>query len=186
MGKLINSIRRFSFKGILVILFVFSLISVVLLVELSGIRANRYDRSLELMPDDKIITKEEALASLEKSTLLLRNSEDETSRIAYEQFEVILADMKVGHIAVDLAKDALPPFEDFSCVIVLLSDLTPLGQGVSELCDFADKLEKACIKTIEDGKMTKSLSMISTCENPVILNSLDFIKAIKETLDSLM
>ena len=58
--------------------------------------------------------------------------------------------------------------------------------GITELCDFADKLEKACIKTIEDGKMTKSLSMISTCENPVILNSLDFIKAIKETLDSLM
>ena len=33
--------------------------------------------------------------------------------------------------------------------------------GIQELCDFADKLEKACIKTIEDGKMTKSLSMIS-------------------------
>ncbi len=58
--------------------------------------------------------------------------------------------------------------------------------GIQELCDFADKLERACIKTIEDGKMTKSLSMISTCENPVILNSLDFIKAIRETLDSLM
>ncbi len=58
--------------------------------------------------------------------------------------------------------------------------------GIQELCDFADKLEKACIKTIENGKMTKSLSMISTCENPVILNSLDFIKAIRETLDNLM
>ena len=51
---------------------------------------------------------------------------------------------------------------------------------------FADKLERACIKTVEDGKMTKSLSLISTCENPVILNSLDFIKAIRETLDSLL
>ena len=56
----------------------------------------------------------------------------------------------------------------------------------SELCNFADKLEQACIKTIEDGKMTKSLSLISTCEHPVILNSLDFIKAIRETLDSLL
>ena len=34
--------------------------------------------------------------------------------------------------------------------------------------------------------MTKSLSLISTCEHPVILNSLDFIKAIRETLDSLL
>lgn len=57
--------------------------------------------------------------------------------------------------------------------------------NIPELCDFADKLEKACIKTIEDGKMTKSLSLISTCENPTILNSLDFIKAIRETFDSL-
>ena len=56
----------------------------------------------------------------------------------------------------------------------------------AELMAFADKLEQACIKTIEDGKMTKSLSMISTCENPVILNSLEFIQAIRETLDSLM
>lgn len=58
--------------------------------------------------------------------------------------------------------------------------------GNKELQDFADKLEKACIKTVEDGKMTKSLSLISTCENPVILNSLDFIKAIRGTLDSIL
>ena len=57
---------------------------------------------------------------------------------------------------------------------------------IPELCNFADKLEQACIKTIEDGKMTKSLSLISTCEHPVILNSLDFIKAIRETLDRLL
>ncbi len=57
--------------------------------------------------------------------------------------------------------------------------------GIKELMDFADKLEKACIKTVEDGKMTKSLSLISTCENPVILNSLEFIKAIRETFDHL-
>ncbi len=57
---------------------------------------------------------------------------------------------------------------------------------IPQLMDFADQLEKACIKTVEDGKMTKSLSLISTCEDPVILNSLDFIKAIRETLDSLL
>ena len=56
---------------------------------------------------------------------------------------------------------------------------------IPELVSFADKLEKACIKTVEDGKMTKSLSLISDCKNPVILNSLDFIRAIRETLESL-
>ncbi len=57
--------------------------------------------------------------------------------------------------------------------------------GIPALMAFADKLETACIKTVEEGKMTKSLSLISTCKNPVILNSLDFIKAIRETLDTL-
>ncbi len=58
--------------------------------------------------------------------------------------------------------------------------------GNKALIAFAEKLEKACIKTVEDGKMTKSLSLISTCENPVVLNSLDFIKAIRESLEALL
>ncbi len=56
---------------------------------------------------------------------------------------------------------------------------------IKELCQFADRLEQACIKTVEDGKMTKSLSLISTCKDPVILNSLDFIKAIRATFDAI-
>ncbi|MBP3755242.1 MAG: NADP-dependent isocitrate dehydrogenase [Lachnospiraceae bacterium] len=58
--------------------------------------------------------------------------------------------------------------------------------GIAELSEFAEKLEKACIKTIEDGKMTKSLSLISDCKDPVILDSEGFIKAIKETFETLM
>ena len=55
--------------------------------------------------------------------------------------------------------------------------------GNKELMKFADKLEKACIKTIEDGKMTKDLALITTIENPTVLNSENFIKAIRETLE---
>ena len=58
--------------------------------------------------------------------------------------------------------------------------------SIGELTAFAEKLEQACIRTVEEGKMTRSLSLISTCENPVILNSLEFIKAIRNTLDSLL
>lgn len=55
-----------------------------------------------------------------------------------------------------------------------------------ELCNFADKLEEACIKTIEDGKMTKDLALITTLENPTVLNSHDFILAIRETLEKML
>ena len=48
--------------------------------------------------------------------------------------------------------------------------------GNSELTAFADKLEKATIDTIEEGKMTKDLALITTLENPTVLNSEEFIK----------
>ena len=47
---------------------------------------------------------------------------------------------------------------------------------------FADKLEKATIDTIEAGEMTKDLALITSLENPTVLNSEDFIKAIAKRL----
>ena len=55
-----------------------------------------------------------------------------------------------------------------------------------ELVVFADKLEKACIDTIESGKMTGDLSRISTLENKETLESEEFIKAIRTTLETLL
>ena len=57
--------------------------------------------------------------------------------------------------------------------------------GLNELCQFADNLEKACIKTIEDGKMTNDLAIISTSEDLTVLNSEDFIKAIRKTYEEM-
>ena len=54
---------------------------------------------------------------------------------------------------------------------------------IPALSEFADKLEAACIKTIESGKMTKDLALITTIENPTVLNSEGFIKAIREELE---
>lgn len=54
------------------------------------------------------------------------------------------------------------------------------------LVDFADNLEKACINTIEDGKMTKDLALITTIENPTVLSSEAFIQEIRKTLEGLL
>ena len=54
--------------------------------------------------------------------------------------------------------------------------------GINELGEFADKLEKATISTIESGRMTKDLALITTLENVEVLNTENFIKAIAETL----
>ncbi len=58
--------------------------------------------------------------------------------------------------------------------------------GIDALVDFANKLEKATIDTIESGKMTKDLALITTFENPTVLNSENFIKAIRETLEAML
>ena len=55
--------------------------------------------------------------------------------------------------------------------------------NIPELMTFAEKLEKATLGTIESGKMTKDLALITSLENVTVLNSQDFIKAIKENLD---
>ena len=57
--------------------------------------------------------------------------------------------------------------------------------GNAALMDFADKLEKATIQTIEDGKMTKDLALITTLLDVKVLNSADFIKAIRATYDAM-
>ena len=54
---------------------------------------------------------------------------------------------------------------------------------IPDLCAFADKLEKACLDTIESGSMTKDLALITTIENPTVLNSENFIKAIRANLE---
>ena len=58
--------------------------------------------------------------------------------------------------------------------------------GTEELVNFADKLEKATLSVIESGKMTKDLALITSIENPVVLNSRDFILAIREEFDELL
>lgn len=58
--------------------------------------------------------------------------------------------------------------------------------GNKALAEFADKLEKACIQTIEAGKMTKDLALITSLENVTVLNSENFIKEIRATLEKML
>ncbi|MBD5488241.1 MAG: NADP-dependent isocitrate dehydrogenase [Lachnospiraceae bacterium] len=54
-----------------------------------------------------------------------------------------------------------------------------------ELVTFADKLESATIRTIESGKMTKDLALITSLQNVTVLNSENFIKAIKAEYEAI-
>ena len=54
--------------------------------------------------------------------------------------------------------------------------------GTPELCDFADKLEKATIQTIEDGVMTGDLYLLSNLENKQKVDTEEFLLAVNERL----
>ena len=58
--------------------------------------------------------------------------------------------------------------------------------GNHVLSDFAGKLEQTTIATIESGRMTKDLALITTLENPVVLNSEAFIQAVRGELEKLL
>lgn len=58
--------------------------------------------------------------------------------------------------------------------------------GNKELMEFADKLEKATLDTIESGKMTKDLALITTLKDVTVLNTEEFIHAVREQLNQEM
>ena len=55
--------------------------------------------------------------------------------------------------------------------------------GLKDLCVFADRLESATLRTIESGRMTKDLALITSIKDVTVLNSMDFIKAIRTELE---
>ena len=58
--------------------------------------------------------------------------------------------------------------------------------NLEDLVKFANKLERATIVTIESGKMTKDLALITKLEDTVTLDSLGFIKEIRKNLEDLL
>ena len=57
---------------------------------------------------------------------------------------------------------------------------------IPELMQFADCLEKASVKTIESGRMTKDLALITELTDVKVLNSAVFIQEIRKELEALM
>ena len=58
--------------------------------------------------------------------------------------------------------------------------------GTPDLCDFADKLERATIQTIEEGVMTGDLYLLSTLENKQKVDTEEFLIAVNDRLAKMM
>jgi len=57
--------------------------------------------------------------------------------------------------------------------------------GNEALCDFAKKLEQATLSTVEDGVMTKDLASICSDSDVVTVDTLSFLRAVRERYERL-
>ena len=136
MESLRAKVMKNRFKDTLLIVLVFVFIAAVLLVELRGVQFQNSQKKLVLLSNDQIVTKAEAFQQLSQDVLLLYNSTDFASMDAYTEFEVILADMKMGTQVVDLSTQPIPEFEGYSIVIPLVPNLSLIGDKVTDLCEW--------------------------------------------------
>jgi len=58
--------------------------------------------------------------------------------------------------------------------------------SILELCDFADKLEKATLATIEDGIMTGDLALLSSLENKTKVDTETFLVEVNKRLSAML
>ncbi len=85
-------------------------------------------------------------------------------------------------------KGEMPSTNSVATIFAWTGALRKRGEldEIPELCNFADKLEQACIETIESGIMTRSLSILSSIENKRVVDGKELLLCIKERLDKLL
>lgn len=104
----------------LVIWGIFMLMGVVLFAERSGIHYEGSKSQSAYLSENQIVTEKEAVKELKKTCLVIMDSQQESSQLAWEQFERIFQDMKVGTDVADLKTDTLPNLDSYETVVVLI------------------------------------------------------------------
>lgn len=133
MERINKRFSPFDSRGLIVITLVFAVIAIILFMERSGIRYQYNNPSLDYLNTSQQVSKAQALADCEKNCLMLYQSDDPSSMEAFNEFENILADMKVGYDALDLSNEPAYSFDGYSNAVLLLNNLSVLGDQLLSL-----------------------------------------------------
>ena len=182
MADWIKKMRNFQFKGILVILVCFLLIGAILFAERSGLSYQERKKELSYLDAEELVTEKDAVKTLKPTCLVLMDTNQENSTMAWTQFEQIFLDMKVGVDLVDISSGEMPGnLSGYETVVVLLSDLNPLKEGVLKITDwvkaggsamFALTLQKDTYVSVIEQK----LGIASSGYTDAMVNSIYFDK----------
>lgn len=123
------------YGSLLIVLMAFLLIGAALFIERSGVKSNVVEAKLSYLPG-KTVTARQSIAEVPTTCLVLSDSTDNDSKLAIEQLDRILLDMKVGYCVSDVMEKNIPEFSNFQTVIVLMSDLSHMGDSLMELCQW--------------------------------------------------
>ncbi|MFR3401574.1 MAG: DUF2194 domain-containing protein [Blautia faecis] len=180
MAGWIKKVKAFQFKGILVILGCFLFIGAILFAERSGLSYREKAKKLTYLDADKVVTEENAIKTLKPTCLVLTDSSQANSTMAWIQFEQIFKDMKVDTDLVDVNHESIPDdLSDYETVVVLLSDLSPLKENVLKISDwvkeggsamFALTLQKDTYVSLIEQK----LGIVSSGYTEAMVNSIYF------------
>ena len=138
------------------------MIGLILFMERSGIQYSESKRQIAYLNQEEVVTAKEAASSLDTECLVLMNSENAASVMAEEQFRQIFLDMKVGYRMVDVSTETIPDFKKYKTVVILMPDLSPMGESFFEFTQwvyeggdamFALSLEKETYSSILEQKL---------------------------------
>lgn len=136
MKKRLLSLR---FRSMGAVLLVFLTMAVILFAERLGVQYVLNLPHVNLLDADVSITAKEAAQELPTTCLLLLDSENPSTMMALPQFQQILLDMKVGYEQVDVTLEDIPDFEAFDTVIVLMTDVSVMGEEVLTLSRWVEQ-----------------------------------------------
>lgn len=139
-------------------------------------------KELSYLDAEELATEKDAVKALKPTCLVLMDTNQENSTMAWTQFEQIFLDMKVGVDLVDISSGEMPGnLSGYETVVVLLSDLNPLKEGVLKITDwvkaggsamFALTLQKDTYVSVIEQK----LGIASSGYTDAMVNSIYFDK----------
>lgn len=133
----INKRRVFKLGWSLIIL---CLLTLAVFCERMGLKSAQTVPMKPAEYGDKLFHTDESdfSAAVQQSTecLIIADSDDEQSRILTEDMRFILDDMRTGYDIYTVGENPLPQLEDYSKVVLTLSDLGVLNEDIITLCDW--------------------------------------------------
>ena len=137
--EIFSRLRAFRWQKLLIIWAVFVAMAAILFAERSGVQYEATKFKINYLPRTEVKPAQIAMFGQPVTCLLLYDSGQEGTDLAKKQFDQILLDMKVSTQAVDVhttSLTAIPEFDRYKTVVVLMSELDPLGKRLIDLMDW--------------------------------------------------